>query len=72
MAKCVECETTFEIEDARNEYDAEFNGDPDNYDERYGDGEFCGSCAAAETSSLISQGNAVIAMSSDPNYDDFE
>ncbi len=33
----------FDIEDARNEYNAEFNGDPNNYDERYGDGEFCGS-----------------------------
>lgn len=60
MAKCVECGTTFEIEDARNEYDSEFNGDPDHYDERYGDGEFCGSCAASETSSLINQGNAIL------------
>ncbi|WP_327727026.1 hypothetical protein OG250_06640 [Streptomyces sp. NBC_00487] len=60
MAKCVECGTAFEIEDARNEYNAEFNGDPDYYDERYGDGEFCGSCAAAETSGLINQGNAIL------------
>ncbi|MGK3943667.1 hypothetical protein ABK046_35235 [Streptomyces caeruleatus] len=60
MAKCVECGTAFEIEEARKEYNAEFNGDPDYYDERYGDGEFCGSCAAAETSGLINQGNAIL------------
>ncbi|MFD3676052.1 hypothetical protein [Streptomyces sp. NPDC058613] len=59
MAKCVECGTTFKIEDARNEYNEEFDGDPD-FDEHWGEGNVCGSCAATETSSLISQGNAII------------
>ncbi|MFI0191392.1 hypothetical protein ACH4PW_28075 [Streptomyces sp. NPDC017082] len=57
MPKCVECEKTFEIDDARDEYNEEFEGDPD-FDEYWGEGNHCGSCAAAETSSLISQGNA--------------
>ncbi|MEU2401077.1 hypothetical protein ACF1FC_05340 [Streptomyces sp. NPDC014344] len=69
MPKCVECEKPFEIEDARKEYDAEFKGDPDFYDDAY-DGEFCGNCAAAQTDSLIDQGNHVIALSTHPNYDD--
>lgn len=55
MPKCVECEKTFEIDDARDEYNEEFEGDPD-FDEHWGEGNTCGSCAAAETSSLIAQG----------------
>ncbi|MFG2812360.1 hypothetical protein [Streptomyces sp. NPDC048410] len=60
MPKCVECGKDFDIEDARKEYNDEFNGDPDFYDDRFGDGEFCGSCAATETGSLIKQGEAIL------------
>lgn len=60
MPKCVECGKTFDVEDARKEYNDEFNGDPNFYDDDYGDGSFCGTCAAAETSGLISQGFAAM------------
>lgn len=60
MPKCVECGKTFDVEDARKEYNDEFNGDPNFYDDDYGDGSFCGTCAAAETSGPISQGFAAM------------
>lgn len=60
MPKCVECGQTFDVEDARKEYNDEFNGDPNFYDDDYGDGSFCGTCAAAETSGLIDQGYAAM------------
>ncbi|MEU6577119.1 hypothetical protein [Streptomyces sp. NPDC046805] len=69
MSKCVECGTAFEIEDARNEYNSEFNGDPD-FDEYYGEGDFCGSCAASATSSAMNHGNAIQMMNGDVDYDD--
>jgi hypothetical protein len=56
MPKCVECEKTFEIDEARAEYNDEFDGDLD-YDEYYPEGNFCGSCAETDSSSLIAQGN---------------
>ncbi|MGJ7879959.1 hypothetical protein [Streptomyces rochei] len=69
MAKCVECGTVFEIEDARNEYNAEFGGEL-NYDEDFSEGQHCGSCAAAESESNLNHGNAILMMNGDVDYDD--
>ncbi|THA90184.1 hypothetical protein E6R61_21015 [Streptomyces sp. LRa12] len=70
MAKCVECGTAFEIEDARKEYNDEFNGDPDFDDEGFGEGELCGGCAASVTSSAMNHGNAILMMNGELDYDD--
>ncbi|MFC8173083.1 hypothetical protein [Streptomyces sp. NPDC057325] len=69
MTKCAECETEFEIEDARDEYNAEYNGDPD-FDENYGEGHLCGRCAVSDTSSLIDHGVANLMMLGEVEYDD--
>ncbi|WP_158686604.1 hypothetical protein [Streptomyces griseoflavus] len=70
MQKCGECGTEFDIEDARKEYNAEFNGSPDYYDDEYGAGELCGGCAASATSSALNHGNAILMMNGDVDYDD--
>ncbi|WP_189313541.1 hypothetical protein [Streptomyces brasiliensis] len=57
------------IEDARNEYNSEFNGDPD-FDEYCGEGDLCGGCAASQTASEINQGRAIFMMNGDEDYDD--
>jgi hypothetical protein len=69
MTKCVECGNAFEIDDARNEYNAEFNGELD-YDEDFSEGGFCGSCAGAQSQSNINSGTAIFMMNGDEDYDD--
>ncbi|MFF3774323.1 hypothetical protein [Streptomyces sp. NPDC002232] len=69
MSKCVECETEFEIEDARSEYDREFNGDP-NFDDYYAEGNLCGRCAVSDSSSAIDHGNAILMTLGEVEYDD--
>lgn len=67
MTTCVRCGDEFEVEDARQEYDAEFGGDPE-YDDNYG-GEVCGSCAVIDSQHLINQGAAIDMTNGDEDYD---
>ncbi|MET8181961.1 hypothetical protein [Streptomyces sp. NPDC005336] len=69
MAKCVECEKQFDIEEAREEYSAEFGGEVD-YDEQYPEGSHCGGCAAAQSSSYLAHGTAILMMNGEVDYDD--
>lgn len=49
MPKCGVCGTRFQVEDARNEHDAdEFTGQIE-YDEEYPEGDICASCAIDST-----------------------
>ncbi|KOT98084.1 hypothetical protein ADK87_16425 [Streptomyces sp. NRRL F-4711] len=69
MANCVECEKEFDIAEAREEYNAEFHGEVD-YDEQYPEGGFCGGCAAAQSSSYLNHGTAILMMNGEVDYDD--
>lgn len=67
MVKCCECNTEFDVEDARSEYTAEYGGELD-YDE-YGQG-YCGSCAISEAESNMNVGRAIDMMNGEEDYDD--
>lgn len=68
VTKCGQCGTSFDIDDARDEYNSEFNGDL-NYDEDT-DGDLCGNCAIAEIESKMNLGRAIDMMNGDEDYDD--
>jgi len=67
MEKCYRCEKTFNVSDAREEYNAEFGGDPD-YDENYGP-DVCADCAICDTESNMDIGKAIDMMNGDEDYD---
>lgn len=67
MTICGHCGEGFQVSDARSDYNAEYEGDPD-YDEGY-EGEVCGGCAISETSSNITSGRAIGMMNGDEDYD---
>lgn len=69
MAKCEECGTKFNVDDARSEFDEEFPEDDIDYDELY-EGGLCGSCAASQASSNMNAGRAIDMMNGDEDYDD--
>jgi len=69
MAKCVECGTTFEIEDARDQYQSEPGVADGEYDDLHG-GEWCADCALARAEGLQNQGRAIFMMNGDEDYDD--
>jgi hypothetical protein len=68
MAKCGECETDFEVSEARKEYAAEYSGETD-YDE-YFEGSLCGPCAIAQTESWVNAGSAILMVNGDMDYDE--
>lgn len=68
MKSCGQCGADFEVDDARSEFDVEFDGDP-TYDDIYEDGGVCGDCAIAETSSNIDHGAAIEMMNGEVSYD---
>lgn len=68
MAKCIECGTEFDVEEARDEYNSKFNGDLD-YDEICG-GEYCADCGIVYAEGLENQGRAIFMMNGDEDYDD--
>lgn len=67
MAKCCMCGKRFNVSDARDEYNAEFCGDPD-YDEECG-GEVCADCAISETHSNMNLGKAIDMVNGNDDYD---
>lgn len=67
MSQCGNCGKPFDVDDAREEYNAEFQGDPD-YDE-HAEG-LCGPCALEEVGSNISAGRAIDMMNGEEAYDD--
>ena len=67
MAKCCRCGNKFNVSDAREEYNAEFGGDPD-YDEEYGP-DVCANCAIADTHTNMNIGKAIDMMNGDEDYD---
>lgn len=67
MATCSECGTEFNVDEARAQYNAAFNGI--DYDEETG-GEKCAGCAEAETQSYMDTGRAIDMMNGDEDYDD--
>lgn len=66
MEKCGECGNEFDIDDARDEYTAHFNGELD-YDYYAGQGEpgerLCGDCGIMIAESNIATGEAILGMS---------
>lgn len=68
MPTCNRCGSEFEVDDAREEYDAKFHGDPE-YDDQY-EGDVCGSCAVDDSESLMNKGLAIDMMNGDADYDD--
>ncbi|SEB55575.1 hypothetical protein SAMN04489806_1095 [Paramicrobacterium humi] len=67
MARCTECGTLFDIDDARDDYNAEFNGELD-YDEDFV-GTKCGNCAISQSASEINVGAAIDMMNGEIEYD---
>lgn len=67
MTRCTECGESFDIEDARAEYNQAFNGELD-YDEDFA-GEKCGGCAIAQSESEINVGLAIDMMNGEANYE---
>jgi hypothetical protein len=67
MAKCVECDKEFDVEDARDDYNSEWDGDPD-YDEQTG-GEWCGPCGISKSQGEMNLGRAILMMNGDEDYD---
>ncbi|MFE9486538.1 hypothetical protein ACFYNF_08890 [Streptomyces sp. NPDC006641] len=68
MDKCGECEKTFDIADARQEYNAEF-GEGIDYDDQFPEGGMCGNCAASQTEGFMNHGNAILMMNGELDYD---
>lgn len=68
MKTCDGCGTGFNVDDARDAYRDEFDGELD-YDEDTGGG-LCGSCAGAQSQSNINSGRAIQMMNGDEDYDD--
>ncbi|WP_159599125.1 hypothetical protein [Agromyces humi] len=67
MAKCVRCGKEFDVDDSREEFNDEFDGDVD-YDEEYA-GEVCANCAIPDTESNINAGAAIDMMNGEIAYD---
>lgn len=67
MAKCDRCGKRFNVAEARDEYNAEFDGEID-YDE-VTDGTVCADCAIPETESNISVGRAIDMMNGEEAHD---
>ena len=67
MAKCGECDTEFDVSEAREEYGAEYSREID-YDEQF-EGSLCGPCAIAQTESWVNAGNAILMVNGDMDYD---
>lgn len=57
MATCSRCGKSFDVDDARSEYDSHFAGEGITYDEA-GEG-MCAECAIADTNDGISGWNAM-------------
>ena len=69
MAKCERCGNTFDVLDARGEYDAKFRSTGLDYDDLYG-GVVCANCAIPDTEGNMDHGRAILMMSGDEDYDD--
>ncbi len=68
MARCNECTSTFDVAEARAEYQAEFDDELD-YD-RYVGGDLCGRCAVATAESNINRGRTLAMANGGDDYDD--
>ena len=68
MSTCDHCQTEFDVDSARTEYNSEFNGELD-YDEDY-EGQVCASCAISQSQSNIDHGRAIQMMNGDEDYDE--
>lgn len=68
MTKCTECGESFEVDDARDEYNAAFNGELD-YDHDYAGETKCGDCAIAQSESDINVGLAIDMTNGEAEYD---
>lgn len=68
MATCNECKTEFDVDEAREAVNAEYDGDID-YDEAM-EGEVCGDCSISRFDSEINVGRAIDMMNGDEDYDD--
>lgn len=67
MKRCAECGESFDVDDARDDYNEAFKGELD-YDEDFA-GEKCGTCAVAQSESEINIGLAIDMMNGETNYD---
>ncbi|WP_319054578.1 hypothetical protein [Streptomyces europaeiscabiei] len=67
--KCVECETSFDVAEARTQYQSEPGTGEGEYDDLHG-GEWCAECALARAEGLENQGRAIFMMNGDEDYDD--
>ncbi|MDQ1058059.1 hypothetical protein QFZ23_001960 [Arthrobacter globiformis] len=68
MATCIECNAEFDVDDAREAVNTEYDGDID-YDETT-EGELCGDCSISRFDSEINVGRAIDMMNGDEDYDD--
>ena len=68
MEKCCMCGKEFNVDEARSEYNAEFD-DALEYDDSYG-GEVCADCAICESESNMNLGKAIDMMNGEEEYDD--
>lgn len=67
MKNCSECGESFDVDDARDEYNAAFNGELD-YDEDFAS-EKCASCATAQSESEMNVGLAIDMMNGEADHD---
>lgn len=67
MTTCGECGTAFDVDEARAEYEGEFNGELEYEDV---DGELCGGCAIVQSESYMNTGRAIQMVNGDEDYDD--
>jgi len=65
---CTRCGAEFDVDEARDEYNSEFDGSI-SYDEEY-DGDVCANCAISEANSYMNVGKAIDMMNGDADYDD--
>ncbi|MDQ0664718.1 hypothetical protein QFZ35_003216 [Arthrobacter ulcerisalmonis] len=69
MATCDVCKKEFDVDEAREQFDEEFEGDFDYAEETEG-GPQCADCAGARISSDINTGRAIMMMNGDEDYDE--
>lgn len=67
MNTCSECGESFDNDDARDDYNAQFNDELD-YDEDFA-GEKCAPCAIAQSESEIDVGLAIDMMNGEAEHD---